>query len=92
LKAPSRQRFRRDRSGRKRWLDCEWDLPDGSVVVLEVDGAHHMDVVEWDADIRRQRKVVTKHRHLVRATAIEARLNQADIVIDLVAMGVPTRN
>jgi hypothetical protein len=89
LRAPRRQRVRRDRSGRKRFLDCEWDLPDGTVLVLEVDGAHHMEVTHWDDDIKRQRKVVTRHRHLLRATAMEARFEQADLVADLVAMGVP---
>jgi hypothetical protein len=27
-----------DRTGRTRYLGCEWDLPDGEMVVLEVDG------------------------------------------------------
>lgn len=89
LMAPRRQRVRRDRSGRKRFLDCEWDLPDGTVLVLEVDGAHHMEVAHWDDDIKRQRKVVARHRHLLRATAMQARFEQADLVADLVAMGVP---
>ena len=89
VRPPNRQRVRHDRSGRRRYLDCEWDLPDGSVVVLEVDGAHHMEVGHWDADIKRQRKVVTRQRHLLRATAYEARYEQEDIVVDLVAMGVP---
>lgn len=89
IRPPSRQRKRRDRSGRIRYLDCEWDLEDGTTVVLEIDGAHHMDVINWNADIKRQRKVVTRHRHLLRATATEARLEQEDIVVDLVAMGVP---
>jgi hypothetical protein len=30
------QKGRRDRRGRRRWTDAEWDLPDGSVLVLEV--------------------------------------------------------
>ena len=77
------------RGGRKRFLDCEWDLPDGTVLVLEVDGAHHMEVAHWDDDIKRQRKVVARHRHLLRATAMQARFEQADLVADLVAMGVP---
>lgn len=90
LRPPSRQRKRRDRSGRIRYLDCEWDLHDGTTVVLEIDGSHHMAVVNWDADIKRQRKVVTRHRHLLRATAMEARLEQEELVADLIAMGVPT--
>jgi Protein of unknown function (DUF559) len=51
LPMPSRQVERRDRSGRRRYLDVcfdEWKL------VVEVDGAHHMNVGQmWD-DSRRQ--------------------------------------
>ncbi len=39
LAAPRGQKGRRDRKGRRRWTDAEWDLPDGSVLVLEVDGS-----------------------------------------------------
>ncbi|GAA3646315.1 hypothetical protein GCM10022237_02270 [Nocardioides ginsengisoli] len=40
LAAPSRQRPRRDSSGRLRFTDCEWRLADGQVLVLEVDRPH----------------------------------------------------
>ena len=39
-------------SGRRRYLDCEWRLADGTVVVLEIDGAHHLQVEHWEADMR----------------------------------------
>jgi hypothetical protein len=42
LPAPIRQVRRRERSGRVRFTDCEWRLPDGRLLVLEVDGAFHM--------------------------------------------------
>jgi hypothetical protein len=35
LQPPARQRIRMDRTGRRRYLDCEWDLPDGRILVLE---------------------------------------------------------
>ncbi len=89
LAPPHRQRRRRDRSGRVRYLDCEWDLGDGTVVVLEIDGSHHREAVHWDADIKRQRKIVTRSRHVLRATATEARYEQEDIAVDLIALGVP---
>jgi hypothetical protein len=41
---PRGQRARLDRAGRRRWTDAEWDLPDGRVLVLEVDGGFHDDV------------------------------------------------
>ncbi len=89
LRQPSRQVFRRDPSGRRRYLDCEWILADGTIVVLEIDGAHHMDVEHWEADMRRERKIVTSRRFVLRATSAEVRLDPADIFADLRRMGVP---
>jgi len=89
LQPPCRQVLRRDRAGRKRYLDCEWTLPDGRVVVLEIDGSHHREVASWEADLRRERGVVTSGRRVLRATANEARYDQAAIAADLVAIGVP---
>jgi hypothetical protein len=42
IRQPDRQRQRRDRSGRLRYTDAEWDLPDGTTLVLEVEGPFHM--------------------------------------------------
>lgn len=89
LRPPTRQSIRRDRHGRKRYLDCEWILEDGSVVVLEIDGAHHMEVEHWEADIKRERGVVVGGRSVLRATANEARYDQPELVADLEAMGIP---
>ncbi|MFY9916720.1 MAG: hypothetical protein WAK18_18750 [Nocardioidaceae bacterium] len=90
LELPDRQVFRRDPSGRRRYLDCEWILADGTIVVLEIDGAHHLDVENWQADMRRERKIVTSRRFVLRATAAEVYLDPADVVGDLRALGVPT--
>lgn len=62
LQPPERQSIRRDRSGGKRYLDCEWRLEAGRVVVLEVDGSHHFLVEHWEADMRRERTVVISGR------------------------------
>lgn len=86
---PNRQVRRRDQQGRWRYLDCEWDLPSGETVVLEVDGGHHMDVAHWQEDIRRERGIVISRRWVLRATALEVRLEPVVIVADLKAMGVP---
>jgi uncharacterized protein DUF559 len=86
---PSRQRTRRDRHGRKRYLDCEWTLRDGRIVVLEVDGSHHLLVEHWEADVKRERGVVTSGRSVLRATANEVRHEPEAVVADLVAIGVP---
>ena len=89
IRQPDRQVVRRDPSGRRRYLDCEWTLPDGSVVVLEVDGAHHMDARHWEADIRRDRQEVAAGRRVLRCTAFEARHEPDVIAADLLAVGVP---
>jgi hypothetical protein len=90
LAAPNRQRRRRDTSGRWRYLDAEWDLPNGEVVVLEVDGLHHLDVANWQADMKRERSIVITRRWVLRATVLEMRLEAAAVFADLRAMGVPT--
>src|SRR5215217_5085943 len=89
LVPPQRQSRRRDQRGAWRYLDCEWDLPSGEIVVLEIDGAHHMDVAQWQADMRRERGIVISRRWVMRATALEVRLEPRVIVADLRAMGVP---
>ena len=89
LAPPERQMRRRDRGGGWRFLDCEWDLPSGEVVVLEIDGAHHMDVAHWQDDMRRERSIVISRRWVLRATSLEVRLEPHLIVADLRAMGVP---
>ncbi len=89
LAPPHRQTVRRDRHGRRRFLDCEWDLPSGAVVVLEVDGSHHLLVEHWEADIKRERGLVVGGRTVLRATAHEVRYEQGDVAADLLAAGVP---
>lgn len=89
LRSPDRQRVRRDRAGRKRYLDCEWDLGDGRVLVLEVDGSHHLDVEHWEADMKRERGIVAGGRTVLRASAHEVRYEQEEVAADLVAIGVP---
>jgi hypothetical protein len=90
ISPPVRQRLRRDPSGRKRYLDCEWDLPGGRVVVLEVDGSHHLTVEHWEADMKRERGIVISGRQVLRVTANEARHDQGEVAADLRALGVPT--
>ena len=88
LPKPARQRRRKDSSGRWRYTDCEWDLPDGSVLVLEVDGAFHMEVEHWEADIRRQRGLMTPGRIIVRCTSREIRDEPFQVAADLRTLGL----
>jgi hypothetical protein len=90
LVPPSRQVIRRDAAGRRRYLDAEWELPSGEIVVLEVDGSHHLDAVNWLADMKRERSVVVSRRWVLRATTFEVRLEPAAIARDLRALGVPS--
>ena len=88
LPMPVRQRPRLDRDGRRRFTDCEWLLPDGRTLVLEVDGAFHLDAMHWEADLRRQRRLTTSTTTIVRCTATELRDECAGVAEDLVALGV----
>lgn len=88
LPLPNRQKRRKDRSGKWRYTDCKWDLPDGRVLVLEVDGAFHMEVEHWEDDIQRQRGLSTPGRIIVRATSRELRDEPFQLAVDLRALGL----
>lgn len=89
IASPTRQVKRRDSSGRPRFTDCEWRLPDGRVLILEVDGGFHMEAEHWEEDLARQRALSAGDRLIVRCTARELRDNPGDIARDLRALGVP---
>lgn len=89
LAEPRRQRIRKDKEGRRRYLDCEWDLPDGRVLVLEIDGSFHMKTEYWWRDLRRERRVVISGPTVLRCASIEVRLEPREIALDLAAIGVP---
>lgn len=88
LSPPMRQTARTDSDGRRRWTDCEWPLPDGRTLVLEIDGSFHREVVQWTADLRRARRLTTPDRVVVRASAWEVRHEPAEVARDLGALGV----
>ena len=88
LPLPRRQVRRRDSAGRVRFLDCEWLLPDGTLLVLEVDGGFHMQVEHWEDDIARQRRISGRGRVVVRCTARELRDEPGVVADDLVALGL----
>lgn len=91
LPLPVRQVSRLDSAGRRRWTDAEWPLTDGRVLVLEIDGAFHMEVTEWTADKRRARRLSSTDRIVLGATAFEVRHEAAEVARDLVALGVTRR-
>ena len=89
LAPPRRQKKRRDRAGRLRFTDCEWDLPDGRVLVLEIDGGFHINVENYTDDVQRQRGLTTDRRIVVRCTTYEVRHEPVGLMRDLIALGVP---
>jgi len=91
LALPGRQLKRLDADGRMRFTDCEWRLPDGRVIVLEVDGSFHMDSQQWEDDLARQRQLSAPDRLMVRCTARELREEPWHVARDLRRLGVPAR-
>lgn len=89
LRPPDRQRIRYDKEGRRRYFDCEWVLPNGRIIVLEIDGSFHLEAERWWKDMKRKRSVVVSGRTALRCSSIEIRLEPHDIIGDLVAIGVP---
>lgn len=89
IAAPRRQHRRLDARGRVRFTDCEWSLADGRVLVLEVDGAFHMDVERWEDDIARQRALTAAGRAIVRCSTRELRDEPDRVARDLIRLGVP---
>jgi len=87
---PARQRPRQDRDGKRRFTDCEWDLPGGRTLVLEVDGGFHLEVMQYGADMKRQRRLTTTQRIVVRCSAYEIRHEPESVIEDLIALGVPS--
>ena len=91
MRPPDRQRIRKDRAGKRRWTDCEWDLPDRTTLVLEVDGAFHIEVRQQGDDFKRARRITTRNRIVVRCSAYELRHETEEVAVDLIALGVPGR-
>lgn len=90
VRPPDAQRPRTDSRGRRRYTDAEWRLADGRVVVLEVDGSFHDDVMQATEDRRRNRRLTTPGRTVVQCSAWEMRHEPWEVMEDLIALGVPT--
>lgn len=88
LASPHQQRKRHDATGRARYTDAEWRLADGRTLILEVDGAFHLEVGHWEEDIARQRALTSPLVTIVRCTALEAK-EGSGVARDLVRLGVP---
>lgn len=76
LPVPNRQERRRDASGRVRYLDAYW--PEFGLHV-EVDGAHHLEVGQWEADMRRQNEVWVRGDRILRFSGFQVRRRPAEV-------------
>ncbi|MFC0532665.1 endonuclease domain-containing protein [Phytohabitans kaempferiae] len=77
LPAPDLQERRLDGDGRSRYLDAYWRE---QRVHVEVDGAHHMDAGQWEADMRRQNEIWIRGDRVLRYSAWQVR-HQPDYVV-----------
>jgi hypothetical protein len=62
---PQQQVRRRDSAGRWRYLDARLVRPDGRVVLVEADGAVHLDPRRWWDDQERSNDVVVQDDAIV---------------------------
>ena len=73
LPRPVRQSIRAEPSGRRRYLDAEWSLPDGRRVAAEVDGALHLTPQRWYDDQLRQNEIVLAGTMVLRFPSVVVR-------------------
>jgi hypothetical protein len=84
LPLPRRQVRRRDASGGTRYLDLEVDLPDGTVLCIEVDGGFHTEVRNWWADQRRHNQLARPGTVTLRFPTLTIRVAPEEVLADLV--------
>jgi hypothetical protein len=73
LPEPIRQAVRVEPSGRRRYLDVEWRLPDSRIVAVEVDGALHLTPRRWWDDQLRQNEIVIGGTIMLRYPSVVVR-------------------
>ena len=78
-----RQVLRREPSGKTRYLDAEFDLPDGTVLAVEIDGAVYLQPESWWDDSARQNEVVIAGRPMLRLPSLTVRLDGPAVVDQL---------
>ncbi|MGH3683033.1 MAG: endonuclease domain-containing protein, partial [Natronosporangium sp.] len=80
LPEPKLQERRTDAAGKVRYLDAYW--PQWQLHV-EVDGAHHLEVGQWEADLRRQNDVWISGDRILRFTAFQVRHRPDEVVAQI---------
>jgi len=76
LPPPDLQQRRVDAAGRVRYLDAYWRA---WRLHVEIDGAHHMDVRHWAADLRRQNEIWIAGDRILRFPAWLLRSRPAEV-------------
>jgi very-short-patch-repair endonuclease len=80
LPAPDMQERRKDARGRIRYIDAywrEWGIQ------AEVDGAHHMLVSHWAADMRRQNDIWVPGERILRFPSFVLRVRPAEVAAQI---------
>jgi hypothetical protein len=83
LPTPRRQSIRTDSSGRRRYLDAEFDG-----FTVEVDGAVHLRPLTWWDDMYRQNAIVIASKPVLRFASVGIRLQPDRVVAQLRAAAV----
>ena len=83
LPVPLRQTVRRDRQGRRRYLDAEWELRNGNRLAVEVDGANHLGSEQWMADALRHNELTIAGTPTLRYPSVLVRTEEAQVVAQL---------
>jgi hypothetical protein len=83
LGPPRRQVLRREAGGKVRYVDAEFDLPDGTVLAVEIDGAVHLQPMSWWDDTKRQNELVIGGQPVLRYPSLTVRLHKPEVVDQL---------
>jgi hypothetical protein len=83
LPRPRRQAPRREPNGKLRYVDAEFDLPDGTVLAVEIDGAVHLQPESWWDDSRRQNEIVIGGQPVLRFPSLTLRIEPQRVVDQL---------
>lgn len=78
-----RQALRREPGGKVRYLDAEIELPDRTLLAIEVDGSVHREPLTWWDDMSRQNEVVIAGQPMLRFPSMMMRISPERIISDL---------
>ncbi len=78
-----RQAVRHEPGGRTRYADAEFDLPDGQLLVFEVDGAVRLRPQTWWDDLARQNELVIGGSPVLRFSSTDIRVEPEHVVDQL---------